>query len=209
MARTEIRISGLGGQGVILSGYILGRAAAIFDTKFATMTQSFGPEARGSACSCQVILSDDRVLYPYIRQPQIMVVMSQEAYDKFTPELAENGTLLIDSDLVKTDGRHGKAVTYGIPATRFAEELGRKIVLNIIMIGFFTSMTDIVKEDAVREAILQSIPKGTEELNLKAFKQGLEYGKELRAGMDSKGKAKGKAKSRPAAKKGKTAKASP
>lgn len=206
MARTEIRISGLGGQGVILSGYILGRAAAIFDTNFATMTQSFGPEARGSACSCQVILSDERVLYPYIRKPQILVVMSQEAYDKFAPELSEDGILLIDSDLVKINGRHGQATTFGIPATRFAEELGRKIVLNIIMIGFFTAMTDIVKEDAVREAILQSIPKGTEELNLKAFKRGLDYGKELRAKGTSKTKTRAKS-GRPA--KNKAAKASP
>jgi 2-oxoglutarate ferredoxin oxidoreductase subunit gamma len=176
MAKTEIRISGLGGQGVILSGYIIGRAASIFDTKYATMTQSFGPEARGSACSCQVILSADKILYPYIRQPDIMVAMSQEAYEKFSPQLSSNGILLIDSDLVKVEKARDNITLFGIPATRFAEELGRKIVLNIIMIGFFTSITGIVTKEAVEKAILRSIPKGTEELNMRAFEKGYDYG---------------------------------
>ena len=91
MAKTEIKIGGFGGQGVILSGYIIGKAAAIYDGKHATMIQAFGPEARGSACSAQVIVSDEPIGYPYVKQPNILVVMSQEAYTKFTPELAQGG----------------------------------------------------------------------------------------------------------------------
>jgi len=179
MARNEIRVSGLGGQGVILSGYIIGRAASIFGDQYATMTQSFGPEARGSACSTQVILSDEKILYPYIVKPKILVAMSQEAYVKFEPQVEKNGMLLIDSDLVKVDKPRDDIFLYKIPATRFAEGLGRKIVLNIVMIGFFTATTKMITEEAARKAIMASIPRGTEELNMKAFQRGFEYGTEF------------------------------
>ncbi len=178
MAKTEIRVSGFGGQGIILSGYIIGRAASIYDTKYATMTQSFGPEARGSSCSAQVIISDERILYPYIRKPEILVAMSQEACNKFLPDLSPRGTLIIDADLVRFETPPDKITIQAVPATRLAEELGRRIVMNIVMIGFFTAVTGLVKEDAVRKAIMGSIPKGTEELNMKAFEQGLAFGRE-------------------------------
>jgi len=180
MCRTEIRVSGFGGQGVILSGYIIGKGAAIFEGKHATLTQSFGPEARGSACSAQVVVSDTEVHYPYIRKPQILISMSQEAYNKFEPDLDPNGMLLIDNDLVNPHEPRGKIQMYAIPATRLAEELGRKIVLNIVMLGFFTAMSGVVETEAMREAVKSSVPKGTEELNLKAFETGYEYGVNLK-----------------------------
>ena len=99
----EIRISGFGGQGIIRCGLIIGKAASLYDGKSATLTQSFGPEARGSACSAQVVIDEERVLYPYITVPHILVAMSQEAYSKFSSNLKEGGTLLIDTDLVKPD----------------------------------------------------------------------------------------------------------
>jgi 2-oxoglutarate ferredoxin oxidoreductase subunit gamma len=175
---TEIRLSGFGGQGVIKMGYILGKGASIYDERHATMTQSFGPEARGSACSSQVIVSDERILYPYVKMPEILVSMSQEAYDKFEPALGPKGTLLVDEDLVKLRETRDQIKVFRIPATRFAEELGRKIVLNIVMLGFFTAVTGIVQEESMREAVKTSVPKGTEKLNLAAFDKGLEYGKE-------------------------------
>ena len=101
MSSTEIKIGGFGGQGVIMSGIIIGKAAALFGNRNATLIQSFGPEARGSACSAQVIVSDEPILYPYVTKPGIMVVMSQEACDRFLPELDPNGTLLVEEDLVK------------------------------------------------------------------------------------------------------------
>src|SRR5512137_1377193 len=101
MATTEIKIGGLGGQGVVLAGMIIGKAAALFDKKDSAMTQAFGPEARGSSCSSQVIVSDQRILYPYVSRPQILVVMSQDAYNKFLPEMAPDGQLLIEEELVK------------------------------------------------------------------------------------------------------------
>jgi len=181
MASTEIKIGGLGGQGVILSGMIIGKAAALYDDKSATMTQAFGPEARGSACSAQLIVSDDAILYPYVSKPEFLVAMSQDAFTKFSPGMAEDGTLLVEEELVKVEGVLPGIKVYGIPATRIAEELGRKMVLNIVMVGFFTSITGLINPDAMRKAVEASVPSGTEKLNLSAFDKGYEYGKGLLA----------------------------
>ncbi len=186
MAATEIRITGLGGQGVILCGYIIGKAASIYNNQHATLTQSFGPEARGSACSAQVVVSDSRVLYPYVTSPNIMIAMSNDGYLTHKDGMAENCCIAYEKDMVKLD-KHGPDVkAYGIPATRFAEELGRKIVLNIIMLGFFVAVTDAVPKDALRKAVESSVPAGTEELNLRAFDKGHEYGLELRQKEEAK-----------------------
>lgn len=178
MPKTEIRVTGFGGQGVILCGYLIGKSAAINARKHATLNQSFGPEARGSACSAQVIVSDEKILYPYLTKPDILISMSQEAYTKFEPELKSDGLLLVDEDLVKDAKARDKIKMYKVPATRIAEELGRKIVLNIVMLGFFTAIAQIIDRDSVRAAVESSVPKGTEELNLKAFDKGYESGVE-------------------------------
>jgi 2-oxoglutarate ferredoxin oxidoreductase subunit gamma len=179
MALTEIKIGGFGGQGVILTGIIIGRAASIYDDKFGTMTQAFGPEARGSACSSQVIVSDEPVLYPYVTHPNILVVMSQEAFAKFSPAMAEGAYLLYEEDLVKPIGLSPSIKTFPIPATRFAEDLGRKMVLNIVMTGFFTAIAGLIDVEAMRAAVKESVPPGTEDLNLQAFDKGHQHGLEL------------------------------
>jgi len=171
MSRTEIRITGFGGQGVVLSGYIIGRACAIHASKHATMIQSFGPEARGSACSATLAVSDTRVLYPYIRRPDVFVVMSAEGYENYRDELKDDGTLVYEENLVRPTIKEGQP-SFGIPSTRIAESLGRSIVQNIVMLGFFTAVTKLVSRDEMREAVKQSVPAGTEELNLKAFDAG-------------------------------------
>jgi 2-oxoglutarate ferredoxin oxidoreductase subunit gamma len=178
MASTEIKIGGFGGQGVILSGMIIGKAAALYDKKDATLTQAFGPEARGSACSAQVIVSDDQILYPYVTRPDIMVTLSQDAYAKFGPELKEDGVLIIEQDLVQPKNVPATMKVFGVPATRIAEELGRKMVLNIVLVGFFTAVTRLVGYEAMKQAVKTSVPAGTEELNLKAFERGYQYGVE-------------------------------
>jgi len=176
MPLTEIRVAGFGGQGVILSAIVLGKAASIHQGEFATMTQNFGPEARGGACSAQLMLSDQPVLYPYVTQPDVLVVMSQEAYTKFAPELKDGGTLLIERDLVRVTETPAQTRIYSIPATRIAEELGKRMVLNIVMVGFFAAVTQLLEADAVRKAIADSVPSSFRELNLKAFDRGYEYG---------------------------------
>src|SRR4030042_3650339 len=117
----EIRFSGYGGQGIIRCGLITGKAVSLFDNQFGTMTQSFGPEARGSACSSQVVISEDRVLYPYITRPEILVSMSQDAYEKYEPDLREDGVLIYDTDLVKLTHGRGQINTYGAAPPRCAE----------------------------------------------------------------------------------------
>jgi 2-oxoglutarate ferredoxin oxidoreductase subunit gamma len=176
MATSEIRITGFGGQGIILCGYIIGKAASIYNNQNATLTQSFGPEARGSACSAQVVVSDSRVLYPYVTAPHILVAMSRDGYNTHKDTIADNCIIVYDNDMVKPEKHGPKVKTYGIPATRFAEELGRKIVLNIVMLGFFGAVTGLMPKDALRQAVETSVPAGTQELNLKAFDKGYEYG---------------------------------
>jgi len=171
MNRTEIRVSGFGGQGVVLLAHIFGRACAIEAGRHATMIQSFGPEARGSACSATLAISDTEVLYPYIGRPQFLVAMSSEAYDKFHGEIAEGGTLIYEENLVHPVPDESRP-SFGVPSTRIAEKLGRTIVQNMVMLGFVTAVTRIVERDQMREAVRESVPPGTEELNLAAFDAG-------------------------------------
>lgn len=174
LGRREIRITGFGGQGVVLAGHIIGRACAINEGLNATMIQSFGPEARGSACSATLVVADEEILYPYIGRPDIFVVMSTEGYEKFGAELQDDGTLVYEQDLVHPRFR-AEQRSFGIPSTRIAESLGRPIVQNIVMVGFFAGVSGLVSEEAMREAVKGSVPAGTEELNLQAFDQGLDY----------------------------------
>jgi 2-oxoglutarate ferredoxin oxidoreductase subunit gamma len=176
MSRSEIRFSGFGGQGIITAGYILGKAAALYDQRHVTLTKSYGPESRGGASSAQVIISDEEINYPRLTHPELLVAMSQEAYAKYIDELAGDGLLLIDEDLVKLKPSRDDIRIRAIPATRIAEsELGRKIVANIVMLGFVAANTDVVSIKGIREAVLSSIPKGTEELNTQALERGYTY----------------------------------
>jgi 2-oxoglutarate ferredoxin oxidoreductase subunit gamma len=176
MQLSEIRIAGFGGQGVILSAQVIGKAFSIFENGYATLTQSFGPEARGGASSASVILSDQPVAYPYVAHPDFLVVMSQEAYARFSPELKPGSVLIVEEDLVRISEAPTGVRIFGAPATRLAEELGRKMVLNVVMVGFFAAVTGLVSADALRKAVADSVPAATRDLNLKAFEKGYEYG---------------------------------
>jgi 2-oxoglutarate ferredoxin oxidoreductase subunit gamma len=158
---------------------VIGKATAIFEGGHATMTQSFGPEARGGSSSAQVILSDEPILYPYITRPDILVVMSQEAYTRFAPELKPGGILITEQELVRIDQFPAGVRAYGVPATRLAEELGRKVVLNIVMVGFYGAITTLVNADSLRKAVADSVPPAMQKLNLDAFDKGFAYGSEL------------------------------
>jgi 2-oxoglutarate ferredoxin oxidoreductase subunit gamma len=175
----EVRFAGFGGQGIIRSGIIIGAAASLHDDRFATLNQSFGPEARGGACSAQVVVSDDRVLYPYVTEPDILVAMSQEAYAKYEGELKKGGFLIYDSDLVHPKKAKKSQTVMSVPATRFAEELGNRIIANVVMLGFFTAVTDVVSKQAMKKAIPSFVPPRFVELNMKAFDRGYDHGKEV------------------------------
>jgi len=172
----QIRITGFGGHGIILAGYIIGKAAAIYDNRFSTLIQSFGPEARGSACSAQVLISSSPILYPYLVVPNIAIILSVDAYEKFSREITKGGIILVEKDLVQPKKAPSGVKLFAVPATRLAEEMGRKIIMNIITVGFFSAITKITSHDATRTAVQSSVPPGTEELNLKAFETGYDYG---------------------------------
>jgi 2-oxoglutarate ferredoxin oxidoreductase subunit gamma len=179
--KTEIRLAGFGGQGIILAGHILGKAASLFEHLNAVFTQSYGPEARGGACSADVVIAGGTIDYPRVTAPGILVLMSEEAKNTYGGQVADQALVLIDEDLVLLDSVPAGARLFKIPATRFAEKLGRKIVANIVMLGFITSVTGVVGYEAMKQALFDSIPQGTEELNLKAFEKGYEYGKDQRS----------------------------
>ena len=176
--RLEMRICGFGGQGVILAGFIVGQAASVYEQKHATFIQDYGPEARGGACKADVVISDERVLYPYITRPSLLVVLSQIAYDKYGTQGSADTVLVIDEDLVTPDPNQKYRRLLSIPALRLAEELGRTAVANIVMLGFLTAATNIVSSEEMKQSILLSVPKGTEELNMKAFARGYAYARE-------------------------------
>ncbi len=175
METLRVKIAGFGGQGIILSAYIIGKAASLFDDKKASMTQTYGPEARGGACSSQVVISDQEIDYPLVNSADILITMSQEAYDIFLPILRKNGILLYDTDLVTQFRSHADFVVKAIPATRLAEEMGKKIVANIVMLGFATAQAGIASPEAMAESIRQSVPKKFIDLNIKAFETGFQY----------------------------------
>ncbi len=174
--RKQIRLAGFGGQGIVLSGMILGKAITIFEDGNAVMTQSYGPEARGGACSADVVISDERINYPRVTVPDVLVVMAEEAARTYGPNTADDAIVLVNERLVKTIPDKPGLTVYTIPATDIAEELGRAIVANIVMLGFITATADVVSYEAMKQAILDSIPAGTEELNLAAFQAGFDHG---------------------------------
>lgn len=175
----QIKLAGLGGQGIGLLGLIIGRAAAVYDNNQAVYTQEYSPEARGGASSSSIIIASEQINMPYVTEPDIMVSMAQGAYNKYQKEIMPKSILMIDEDLVKPKDLPVSVLVRAIPATRMAEEeLGRKVVANIIMLGFFTAVVPYVSLKSMQKALKGSIPKGTEELNLKAFETGYEYGRE-------------------------------
>ncbi len=176
MSTQEIRFSGFGGQGIIRCALITGKALSLYDDKFATMTQSFGPEARGSACAAQLVVSDSRILYPYITHPGILLALSQEAYDKYFGELPRGGILIVEQDLVKLKSDHPDLRLLRVPATRFAEEVGNRLFTNLVALGFFTAVTRVVTADAMKKALPGLVPDRFLKINIKAFEKGYDYG---------------------------------
>jgi len=177
--RIEVRLAGFGGQGIIRAGLMLAMAACIHGDKNAVQTQSYGPESRGGSCKSEVVISDEEIDYPKVVDPDVLVVMSQEAFTTYAETLKPTGTLLLDPDMVPRHEFKNKARVFMIPSTKIAEELGRTIVANVVMLGALVAITGITSAEAFKNSLLSNIPKGTEKLNLTAFEKGYEYGKKL------------------------------
>ena len=170
--RVEVRISGFGGQGVVLAGEILGRAAA-YEGKHVVQTQSYGAEARGSTARSEVIISDSKIDFPKVRKCDILVAMSQKALEANLKDLKKNGLLIVDKDKVE-QLPDTKARIFKIPATKTAAKLLKsRLYANVIMLGALTRITGIVKEKTVEKAIADSVPETTREANIMSFRKGL------------------------------------
>ncbi|MCP4898520.1 MAG: 2-oxoacid:ferredoxin oxidoreductase subunit gamma [bacterium] len=163
--KKQIRICGFGGQGIILAGVILGEAATRAGYE-AVQTQSYGPESRGGAARSEVVISSEPIDYPRVTKADVVVALSQEGFDKYTADLSEDGVVVVDQDLVEANGAQAQSFT----AT--AEELGHKIVSNIVMLGYLAARLDFIPDDILEETVLDNIPKGTEELNRRAVHAG-------------------------------------
>ncbi len=172
--RKEVRLSGFGGQGIILAGVILGKGASLYDNKNAVQTQSYGPEARGGASKSEVVISEEDISFPKVIKPDILVCMSQPAFDKYGMDVKKNGCVIIDKDLVSVPKDYENSFSvYKVPFTEIAhKDIGLKIVANIVMLGAITRITNIVSKEAIERAILDSVPKGTEKKNILAFEKG-------------------------------------
>lgn len=178
--RYEIRLSGSGGQGLILAGKVLAEAAAIYDGKNATQSQSYGPEARGGSSRSEVIISDEDIDYPKAVNIDFLLALTQEACDKYWRDVKENGIILVDSEFVNKCPE-GKFRIYSVPITEIAEkETGKTLVANIVALGMIVELTGIVSKEAMESAILSRVPKGTEELNLKALRAGINAAQKIK-----------------------------
>jgi 2-oxoglutarate ferredoxin oxidoreductase subunit gamma len=175
MNRTEILIGGVGGQGVILAGILLGTAATLFENKKAVQTQAYSSEQRGGMARAEVILSDEPVTDPQVRRPDILIALAQDAVNRHLKKIKPSGFLVMDSDLVR-EVSPGDFQTLEIPATSLAEnELGSIVVANLILLGGLIKKTGILSVGAMEKAIETSVPPKAKELNLKAFRRGLEF----------------------------------
>ncbi|MGA2954304.1 MAG: 2-oxoacid:acceptor oxidoreductase family protein [Thermodesulfobacteriota bacterium] len=175
MNRTEILIGGVGGQGVILAGILLGTAATLFENKKAVQTQAYSSEQRGGMARAEVILSDEPVTDPQVRRPDILIALAQDAVNRHLKKIKPSGLLVMDSDLVK-EVSPGDFQTLEIPATSLAEnELGSIVVANLILLGGLIKKTGLLSVGAMEKAIETSVPPKAKELNLKAFRRGLEF----------------------------------
>ncbi len=169
----EIRLSGSGGQGLILAGIILAEAA-ILDGKNAVQSQSYGPEARGGASRAEVIISNSKIDYPKVTKPDILLALTEEALLKYKDNLKPDGLILIDSSIKKPESPYK---VLNIPILETAQNrAGKIIVANIVALGVLTAVTRVVSKMSIEKAVLDRVPKGTEDLNRKALYAGFELG---------------------------------
>lgn len=174
MERYEIRLSGSGGQGLILAGKIMAEAVVIYDGRNAVQTQSYGPEARGGASKAEVVISDGEIDYPKALDLDVLLALTQTSCDRYSKDLKKGGILIVDSDLVRQLPK-GDFKIFSMPITDIAvKKVGKAVVTNIVALGILTKICGVVSEEAMRKAILARVPKGTEELNMKAFEEGLQ-----------------------------------
>ena len=163
--RKEIRLCGFGGQGIVLAGVILGEAA-VRAGHHAVQTQSYGPESRGGAARAEVVVSSEPIDYPRVTEADVVVALSQPSFDKYGADVKEGGVVVVDGDIVSAEG------VLTLPFLKTAEQVGHKIVANIVMLGYLVGHLELIEPEILTEAVLLNVPKGTEDLNRGAVEAG-------------------------------------
>ncbi len=172
--RYSIRLGGAGGQGLIQAARIIAEAAAIYDNKNAAESRSYGPEARGSASKAEIIISDETIDYPKADNIDFLIALTQQAYDKYIKDLLPDGIAVIDSRIRPSD-QPGHKKIYSAPLIEIAEEkCGKQSMVDIVALGFFAGINEIVNKDSIRKAILARIPRNSEDVFMRAYDAGLE-----------------------------------
>lgn len=172
--RYEIRLSGEGGQGIILAALILAEAVGISATDYVAQSQNYGPEARGGSCKAEIVISNEKIDYPKAIRPDILLAMNQISCNTYYRDLKPNGILIVDSSKVE---RIPTTKAIAVPFTKMAGELKKPFVANMIALGVVGSVSEAIDLKDIEQAILNRVPLGTEELNLEAFKLGIEMAK--------------------------------
>lgn len=176
--KIELRLGGSGGQGIILTGIILAEAA-ISMGKNAIQSQSYGPEARGGASKSEIIVSDKEIYFTKVNKPNLFLALTQDAYDKYNKEVVQGGICVLD-DSIRTGTEVVGRTIYKLPIVQTAtEEVGRAMVTNIVALGILSEVMTTLDTEAIKEAMLHRIPKGTEEINLRAFEAGIKLIRDL------------------------------
>lgn len=168
--RYEVRLAGLGGQGLQLAGLILAEAAAIYENKNAVQSQSYGAEARGGPSVSEVILGEGDIDYPKVTEPDLLLVLSQDAADRYVNGVRKDGLIVADGHAVER--LHTERRVLRLPITETAKEATGRAVASIVALGIIVVATGIVSRDSMRQAVLARAPKGTEQMNLKALEAG-------------------------------------
>ncbi len=172
----QVRLVGEGGQGLILGGVILAEAAGIYEGKNVIQSQIYGAAARGEISKSEVIISDKTIYYPKVRHADTFLALTQDAYDTYKDSVKEDGIIIIDSFYVK-DYNPGWRKTYPLPLSETAiDVVGKEIATNIVSLAAIDAITNVVKKDSLKKAVLSRVPKGTEDANLKAFEAGYKLG---------------------------------
>lgn len=174
-----MRMAGVGGQGIITMGAVFGRAAALIENKEAVLTEAYGPEITGGFAIADLIITDGQITYPKVDHPDVLVLMSNDAWARDRQLAKPDAYILYDKDLVNTADITDSEKIISVPAAEIADELGRRVVANVVMMGVVREVSNVVSREALEEALLTRVPKGTEELNKTALHRGFEYGEKI------------------------------
>lgn len=175
----QVRLSGFGGQGIVLAGIILGEAVSLYENRFAVQFQSYGPEARGGASRSEVVISDEEIDLLELIEPDIFLALSQQAFDKYIGDVHEGALVIIDPDYV-TDASFTSKKVYAVPVSKIArEQVGKTIVINMVALGALAAISGLVGIGALKKAVSARVPPGTEEINLKAAQAGYESARKM------------------------------